>query len=88
MPLRRIFGFLFAVRERVRPSAHPGASAYPSRIGYRLRVRDRFWTWLYQPVAVACFAAARRVGRLQQGRIQSYLIYSFVTILVLLVFLR
>ena len=33
-------------------------------------------------------AIARQVGRLQQGRIQSYLIYSFVTIIVLLVFLR
>jgi hypothetical protein len=37
---------------------------------------------------VASFAVARQVGRLQQGRIQSYLIYSFVTIIVLLVFLR
>ena len=37
---------------------------------------------------LASFAVARQVGRLQQGRIQSYLIYSFVTIIVLLVFLR
>jgi NADH:ubiquinone oxidoreductase subunit 5 (subunit L)/multisubunit Na+/H+ antiporter MnhA subunit len=88
MPLRRIFGFLFSVRERILPVAHPGAAPYPKRLGYALRVRDRAWGWFYQPLAGAAFRVARRVGRLQQGRIQSYLIYSFVTIIVLLVFLR
>jgi NADH:ubiquinone oxidoreductase subunit 5 (subunit L)/multisubunit Na+/H+ antiporter MnhA subunit len=88
MPLRRIFGFLFGIRERVLPVVHPGQSAYPSRIGYSLRVRDRAWSWFYAPIALVSFAVARQVGRLQQGRIQSYLIYSFVTIIVLLVFLR
>jgi len=88
MPLRRIFGFLYRIRERVRPAAHAGQSAYPARIRYSLRIRDRVWGWCYAPVARASFLLARQVGRLQQGRIQSYLIYSFVTILVLLVFLR
>jgi len=87
MPIRRIFGFLFRIREEVtavEPVRHP---AYPVKLRYRLRVRDRFWYWLYQPVADAAFFTARKVGRLQQGRIQVYLIYSFVTIIVLLVFL-
>jgi hypothetical protein len=88
MPLRRIFGFLFGIKERVRPVAFAGRSAYPSRIGYSLRVRDRVWSWFYAPIGLVSFAVARQVGRLQQGRIQSYLIYSFVTIIVLLVFLR
>ncbi|HTY20946.1 MAG TPA: hydrogenase 4 subunit B [Geobacteraceae bacterium] len=87
MPIRRIFGFLFHVREdseAVPPLRHP---AYPERLRYRLRVRDRFWTWLYEPVGDVAFFIARLVGNLQQGRIQVYLIYSFVTIIVLLVFL-
>jgi NADH:ubiquinone oxidoreductase subunit 5 (subunit L)/multisubunit Na+/H+ antiporter MnhA subunit len=87
MPIRRIFGFLFRIREEasaVEPVRH---TAYPERLQYRLRVRDRFWYWLYQPVADAAFYIARKVGALQQGRIQVYLIYSFVTIIVLLVFL-
>jgi NADH:ubiquinone oxidoreductase subunit 5 (subunit L)/multisubunit Na+/H+ antiporter MnhA subunit len=88
MPLRRIFGFLFAIRERVRRLPHPGAAPYPRRLRYSLRVRDRVWGWLYQPVGDVSLLLARQVGRLQQGRIQSYLIYSFVTIIVLLVFLR
>jgi hypothetical protein len=53
-----------------------------------LRVRDRFWGWLYKPIIEVSFWLSRKVGRLQQGRIQAYLIYSFITIIVLLVFLR
>ncbi|MEK6743676.1 MAG: hydrogenase 4 subunit B [Nitrospirota bacterium] len=87
MPLRRILGFLFSVKEEVKPfppGAHP---AFPERLQYRLRVRDRFWGWLYKPVIDVSFWISRKVGKLQQGRIQVYLIYSFVTIIVLLLFL-
>lgn len=88
MPLRRIFGFLFHIKEHVRqlpPATHP---AFPERLHYHLRVRDRFWGWLYQPIVDASFWISRRIGRLQQGRIQIYLIYSFLTIVVLLMFVR
>jgi formate hydrogenlyase subunit 3/multisubunit Na+/H+ antiporter MnhD subunit len=88
MPIRRIFGYLFSIKEHVRqmpPATHP---AFPERLHYHLRVRDRFWMWIYQPVVNASFWLSRRIGRLQQGRIQIYLIYSFVTILVLLIFSR
>ncbi len=87
MPIRRIFGFLFHIREEaqaVEPVRHP---AFPEKLHYRVRVRDRFRYWLYQPIEEAVYFISRKVGRLQQGRIQVYLIYSFVTIIVLLVFL-
>lgn len=88
MPIRRIFGFLFKIKEEVSlapQSAHP---AFPKKLHYDLKVRDRFWNWIYKPVADASFWCSRKVGRLQQGRIQAYLIYSFVTIIVLLFFTR
>jgi hydrogenase-4 component B len=88
MPIRRIFGFLFHVKERVRISPRTVHKAFPEKLYYSLHVRDRFWGWIYKPVIRASFWGARKVGRLQQGRIQAYLIYSFVTIIVLLVFLR
>ncbi|GAB4482653.1 MAG: hydrogenase 4 subunit B [Thermodesulfovibrionales bacterium] len=88
MPMRRIFGFLFSIREQVRLAPQTAHRAFPRRLQYSLRVRDRFWGWLYRPMADISFWLSRRVGRLQQGRIQSYLIYSFVTIIVLLMFLR
>jgi len=88
MPLRRIFGYLFSIKESVTqlpPATHP---SYPERLHYHLRVRDRIWGWLYQPVIDASFWLSRRIGRMQHGHIQVYLIYSFVTIVVLLIFLR
>jgi formate hydrogenlyase subunit 3/multisubunit Na+/H+ antiporter MnhD subunit len=88
MPIRRIFGFLFSIKEQVRQVTTLGHSAFPKRLQYHLRVRDLFWGWIYKPVIDVSFWVSRKVGKLQQGRIQIYLIYSFVTILVLLVFLR
>lgn len=88
MPIRRIFGFLFNIKERVRLVHLLGDKAFPKQLHYHLRVRDRFWGWLYRPVADLGFWVSRKVGRLQQGRMQVYLIYSFVTIIVLLLFLR
>ncbi|MBF0605939.1 MAG: hydrogenase 4 subunit B [Magnetococcales bacterium] len=88
MPIRRIFGFLFSIRERFRLTANAANKVFPQRFHYHLRISDLFWVWLYRPVIDAAFYLARRVGMLQMGRIQVYLIYSFVVILALLVFLR
>jgi formate hydrogenlyase subunit 3/multisubunit Na+/H+ antiporter MnhD subunit len=88
MPIRRIFGFLFNIREQVKLIPRAAYKAFPKRLNYNLRVRDRFWGWLYKPVIEFSFWISRKVGLLQQGRIQAYLIYSFVTIIVLLVFSR
>jgi hydrogenase-4 component B len=51
---------------------------------YRVVVADQAWVVLYDPVATAVQFAAQRVARLQQGRISTYLGYSFVTLVVLL----
>jgi formate hydrogenlyase subunit 3/multisubunit Na+/H+ antiporter MnhD subunit len=83
MPIRRIFGFLFMIKEDVHITKAPHP-AFPKIIHYSLRVRDRFWFWIYKPVSEAAFWVSRKVGRLQQGRIQAYLIYSFLTIIILL----
>jgi len=88
MPIRRIFGYLFRIKEETELSPQPGHKAFPKKIHYHLSIRDRFWGWLYKPIVEASFWLSRKVGKLQQGRIQAYLIYSFVTIIILLVFLR
>lgn len=84
MPLRRVFGFVANIKETVTLAPQSAHAAFPKRLQYHLRIRDHFWNVLYLPIAGVSFWLARKVGRLQQGRIQSYLIYSFVTILVLL----
>ena len=68
--------------------AQPGLA--PSQVRnstYRLRIRDRIWNMVYQPLADASFWMARKVGKLQHGRIQIYILYSFVTIIALLLLL-
>jgi formate hydrogenlyase subunit 3/multisubunit Na+/H+ antiporter MnhD subunit len=87
MPIRRVLGFLFAVREQVEVTPQTNHPAMPAGLQYRLRVRDRFWNWLYSPQGDAAYWIARQAGKLQQGQIQVYLLYSFITLIVLLVFL-
>ena len=53
-----------------------------------LRIEDRLWYWLYLPVARLAEILSGLVGRLQQGRIRTYLLYSFITLIALLVFVR
>jgi len=55
---------------------------------YRKVSEDRFWYGLYLPVARAAEYATGLVARLHHGRISLYLLYSFITLLVLLVFAR
>lgn len=51
---------------------------------YRVVIGDRIWRSLYLPLARAVQRIAEAVAWLQQGRISTYLLYSFVTLLVLL----
>ncbi|MEK7812430.1 MAG: hydrogenase 4 subunit B [Candidatus Desantisbacteria bacterium] len=85
MPIRRIFGFLFNIREEVITTTLKGGG---QELHYLLRIRDRFWNWIYKPIIESSFWISRKLGKLQHGNIQFYLIYSFVTIIVLLLFLR
>src|SRR3989338_8681945 len=88
MPIRRIFGFLFNIREQVRLSTSTISPSFPNRLYYRLRIRDRFWGWIYRPISESSYWISRKFGRLQQGYIHVYLIYSFITIIILPIFAR
>ncbi|MBS0464317.1 MAG: hydrogenase 4 subunit B [Proteobacteria bacterium] len=78
-PIRRIFRPFF----RINWNDPSPADTHPH---YALFLADKWWHWLYLPTADAVLAVARRIGRLQQGKIAIYLLYSFVTLLALLVF--
>ncbi len=86
MPLRRVFAYFFMLKESVKMGGASQSPVFPKRLFYHLKIRDRFWYIFYEPVAGLSFWLAKRVGRLQQGRIQTYLLYSFITLIVLLVF--
>ena len=78
-PIRRIFGPFFRIHRQVPTPAD-------SAPRYTLELADRWWDWLYMPIARSVETVTRWVGVLQQGRISLYLIYSFATLLILLVF--
>jgi hypothetical protein len=80
-PIRQVFEAFFRV-ERVLPSPFDAAPQY------RVTVGDHLWQWLYLPIMRGVELLARFAGRIQQGRISIYLVYSFVTLLALLMFIR
>ena len=78
-PIRHVFGPFFRI-ERELPTP------FDRQPRYSLTLGDRWWDWLYLPIARAVRESARVVGYLQQGRIALYLFYSFATLLTLLAF--
>jgi hydrogenase-4 component B len=80
-PIRHVFGPIYLMHRRL-----PEPDDRPPR--FILRIEDRLWYWLYLPVARLADIISGLVGRLQQGRIRTYLLYSFITLLALLIFVR
>jgi hypothetical protein len=76
-PIRHIFTSFFAMTREL-PSPFDRAPRY------RVTVGDRIWQGLYVPIGVIVQRVADLFARLQQGRIANYLLYSFVTLVVLL----
>src|SRR5271156_1082608 len=76
-PIRHLFQPLFAIVREL-------PSPFDSKPKYRLEIGDRIWRAFYQPLGPLVRRAADKVAWLQQGRIANYLLYSFVTLVVLL----
>jgi hypothetical protein len=51
---------------------------------YSVTITDRIWRWCYEPAGGIVRWLSDQVAWLQQGRIATYLLYSFITLLVLL----
>lgn len=77
-PIRQIFEPFFRM-ERQLPTP------FDAQPRYRVTLGDHFWYWLYLPVAAAVEKIAKLIGLLQQGRVAVYLLYSFLTLIAVLV---
>ena len=55
---------------------------------YRVTIGDHFWYWLYLPDRRCVERIAKLIGLLQQGRISVYLLYSFLTLIAVLVWVK
>jgi NADH:ubiquinone oxidoreductase subunit 5 (subunit L)/multisubunit Na+/H+ antiporter MnhA subunit len=80
-PIRQIFEPFFGIVREV-------PSPFDTHPHYHGETRDRLWNLVYLPIAAAVERASGLIGRLQHGRISVYLLYSFITLLALLVFVR
>ncbi|HXD39670.1 MAG TPA: hydrogenase 4 subunit B [Ramlibacter sp.] len=80
-PIRQIFEPFFVMRREL-------PTPFDSAPRYRVVVEDHFWGWIYLPLAAAATRISRLVGLLQQGRISVYLLYSFVTLIAMLLVVK
>lgn len=80
-PIRHVFGPLYLMQRHM-----PGPDDPAPR--FSLKIEDRHWVWLYLPVARLAEFVSSKIALLQQGRISIYLLYSFLTLIALLVFVR
>ena len=80
-PIKAIFAPMFRI-ERSSPTP------FDEHPRYSGRADDKLWFALYLPLARLADRLSSAIGILQRGRIHVYLLYSFVTLLVLLAFVR
>ncbi len=78
-PIRRMFGPFFRIERQV-PAPDDAAPHYG------IQIEDRFWHALYLPLARAIGWVANVLAVMQGGRLAVYLLYSFLTLVGLLVF--
>jgi formate hydrogenlyase subunit 3/multisubunit Na+/H+ antiporter MnhD subunit len=79
-PIRRVFGVMFDVRERVDMPA-PG-EARPARL--EVSRRDHVWETIYAPIGLAVQLAAEKLNHLQFLTIRKYLSLVFAALVALL----
>jgi len=76
-PIRHIFGAFFAMTREL-------PSPFDSAPRYKVMVGDRIWLSLYRPLGALVQRIADAFAWMQQGRISTYLLYSFITLIGLL----
>jgi hypothetical protein len=80
-PIRHVFGPVYLMQRHMPGPDDPAPK-------FTLKIEDRHWYWLYMPVARAVEFVSAKIAPLQHGRISIYLLYSFLTLIALLVFVR
>jgi hydrogenase-4 component B len=78
-PIRHLFGPMFRIEREVPLPTDPAPH-------YSIRIEDRFWHAFYLPLGRLVRRAAKALAILQGGRLAIYLLYSFLTLVFLLMF--
>ena len=86
-PIRMIFSNIFRATHEIEISEETSPYFRPN-IVYELKTESVFLKYFYEPLNNFFGRAFRRFGKIQTGHIQSYLLYIFVTLVLLLLFAR
>ena len=86
-PIRLIFSSIYRATHEIGISEDASPYFHPS-IRYELRTESVFLRYLYEPLYRALTHSARFLRRLQTGRLQTYLAYIFITLVILLLLAR
>ena len=84
-PIRMIFKALFRPRREVQRE-YDFSPYFAKTIRFESHLEEVFEQRIYRPARIWIVRASRRMRALQAGSIQAYLIYIFVTLLLLLLF--
>ena len=84
-PIRMIFRALFRPRREVQRE-YDFSPYFATTIRFESHVEEVFQTRIYRPLNRLVLRFSRRLRALQAGSIQAYLIYIFITLLLLLIF--
>ena len=83
-PIRMIFKALFRPRREVQRD-YDFSPYFAKTVRFEAHVEEIFQTRIYRPLNRQVLRFSRRLRALQAGSIQAYLIYIFITLIVLLV---
>jgi hydrogenase-4 component B len=84
-PIRMIFKALFRPRREVQRE-YEFSPFFATTVRFESHVEEVFQTRIYRPLNRLVLRVSRRLRALQAGSIQAYLIYIFITLLLLLLF--
>ena len=84
-PIRMIFKALFRPRREVQRE-YDYSPYFAKNLRFESHIEEAFVTRVYRPLNRGILRLSRRMRALQAGSIQAYLIYIFVTLLLLLMF--
>ncbi len=84
-PIRMIFKALFRPRREVQRE-YDFSPYFTTSIRFEAHVEEVFETRIYRPLQRQVLRLSRRMRALQAGSLQAYLIYIFITLLLLLLF--
>lgn len=86
-PIRLIFSSIYRATHEIEVSEESSPYFQP-QVRYELRTESVFLKYLYEPAVSTVLRLAQWFRRVQTGRIQSYLAYIFIVLVLLLLFAR